>query len=188
MKKFSPLLITGVIVLLIASWIGGSYNSIVQKKVSVDSSWAQVENTFQSRFDLVPQLVSTVKGAANFEQETLTQVTEARTAWMNASTREEKIEASNQNDSALARLLVTVEAYPQLTATAGFQTLQAQIEGIENRLRVARRDYVEITKDYNASISMVPKNIIANMFGFKPEPYFTATEGSETAPVIDFSK
>ena len=187
MKKFSPLLITGIILLVIASWIGSTYNSLVQKKVSVDSSWAQVENTFQSRFDLVPQLVSTVKGAANFEQETLTQITEARTQWQNASSREEKIEAASQGDSALARLLVTVEAYPQLTATAGFQTLQAQIEGIENRLRVARRDYVNTTQAYNASISMVPTNIIARMFGFQIEPFFTAAEGSQTAPVIDFS-
>jgi LemA protein len=179
-------IIIGVLLLFIL-WIGGTYNSLIRAKIVVDTSWAQVENNYQTRFDLVPNLQSIVQGAANFEQETLTAVTEARTQWQSATTRDEQVAAGSSFDSALSRLLVTVEAYPQLTATEGFRTFQAQLEGVENRIRVARMDYNNSVGTYNTFIVTFPRNVVANLFGFNPEPFFQATQGAEQAPQIDFS-
>jgi LemA protein len=181
-------------VVAVAGWVGGTYNRLVTSRENVDKSWSSVESEYQKRADLVPNLVATVKGAANFEQTTLTQVTEAR-----AKATQVKVDLNDPNSvqqfsaaqgelsSALSRLLVSVEAYPELKATQNFSDLQNQLEGIENRISVARKDYSAAAKDYNVLRGKVPANIVAGVFGFDERKYFEAEAGAETAPTVDFS-
>jgi LemA protein len=177
--------ILGVAVLF-ALWVWSGYNGLVSSKGNVDAQWAQVETQYQRRFDLVPNLVSTVKGAANFEQSTLTAVTAARTQWMQAPSRNEKVDAAGTFDSALSRLLVTVEAYPQLQATQAFRDFMTQLEGTENRIATARRDYNNAVMSYNVKVRQFPANILAGMFGFEAEKSFESAPGSEKAPSVNF--
>jgi len=176
----------------------GSYNSMVSLSQGVDSQWAQVQNDYQRRFDLIPNLVSTVSGAANFEKSTLTAVTDAR-----ASVGQVKIDPSKAPtdptqlaafqkaqdglSSALSRLLVVSENYPALKATANFRDLQAQLEGTENRIAVSRRDFNNACQGYNTAIKQFPGVLMAGMFGFQPKPYFEAQAGAETAPKVNFN-
>jgi LemA protein len=175
---------------------GCGYNRLVSLQQEVDKQWAQVENVYQRRADLIPNLVATVSGSANFEKSTLVQITEAR-----ASVG--KIDASQvQNDpakfaefekaqsslgSALSRLLVVSENYPQLKSSANFMELQAQLEGTENRISVERGRYNDVVQRYNTATKSFPTLIYAGHFGFKEKPYFTATTGSDVAPKVDFS-
>ncbi|UPA22017.1 LemA family protein [Candidatus Peribacteria bacterium] len=185
--KFSWKLIIPAILLLLAAWVFSSYNGLVTQKENVDNSWRQVETQYQRRFDLVPNLVSTVKGAANFEQSTLTAVTEARTQWLNAGgNREAGVLAAQNLDSALSRLLVSVEAYPQLQATQAYRDLMTQLEGTENRIATARKDYNDVVRDYNIRVRTFPGNIVASFFGYVPEAGFQSTPGAETAPSVQF--
>jgi len=179
------------IILLLGLWLVGQYNSLVGLDVEVQNKWAEVETQYQRRADLVPQLVSTVQGAAEFEQSTFVDVTEARTQWLNSqsdpnATIEDQMAASNSFDSAFSRLLVTVEAYPELNATEGFMTLQSQLEGNENRISVARKDYNDEVTVFNGTVRKVPKNLIASIFGFDQYPLFESSEGAEVAPTIEF--
>lgn len=176
------------IIVLAVLWVFSAYNGLVTERENVDTSWRQVETQYQRRFDLVPNLVSTVKGAANFEQETLTAITEARTNWLNAGTRDAQVAAAQQAESALSRLLVTVESYPTLTATQSFRDLMVQLEGTENRVAVARKDYNETVRVYNLRVKRFPGNIIANMFGYDAELGFQSTPGSENAPGVNFEE
>lgn len=171
------------------------YNSMVQKDESVESAWSNVETQYQRRSDLIPNLVATVKGYADFEQETLTQVVEARAKASSIQVdagdlSQEKIaafqEAQSQLSGALSRLLVTVERYPDLKASQQFSQLQAQLEGTENRISVARDNYNEAVRDYNSYIRKFPTNLIAGMFDFKQKGYFEAESGSEQAPEVQF--
>lgn len=180
-----------VLLILVVLWGVGVYNSLITKEAGVEQAWAQVEVQYQRRADLIPNLVETVSGAANFEQSVLVGVTEARTAWQNtasdpSATLEDQIAASNAFDSALSRLLVTVEAYPTLTATEGFQSLQVQLEGTENRIAVARSDFNEVVTDYNVTVRRFPTNFFANLFGFDEQSTFEAEAGSEVAPDVNF--
>jgi len=182
--------VLGIIVLL-ALWVVGKYNGLIGLEGAVTNSWAQVETEYQRRADLVPQLVSTVEGAADFEQSTLLAVTEARTNWLNVdsdpnATVDDKIVASQTFDSAFSKLLVSVEAYPTLTATETFVTLQAQLEGTENRISVARMDYNTAVTEYNVAIRRIPTNIVAGIFGFDAHTVFESAEGSEVAPDVNF--
>jgi LemA protein len=191
MKKFSPWYIVLGVVVLLALWLVMSYNGLVTSRGNVAKEWAQVETQYQRRVDLVPNLVSTVKGAANFEQETFLQVTEARSAWAQAKTigdRGQEIAAAANFDSALSRLLVTVEAYPQLQATAAFRDLMTQLEGTENRVATARKDYNDAVFSYNIRVQRFPGMLAATLFGFAPEKSFEAAPGSDTAPAVDFTK
>ncbi len=191
MKKISPWIFVLGFALIIGLWIVGAYNGFVTSKGNVDRQWAQVETQYQRRVDLVPNLVGTVKGAANFEQETFKEVTEARSAWAQAKTvgnRGQEIQAANNFDSALSRLLVTVEAYPQLQATQAFRDLMTQLEGTENRIAVARKDYNDAVFSYNVRVQRFPGKVAAILFGFVPEKSFEATPGSDIAPVVDFTK
>lgn len=175
--------------------IVGSYNGLVTKQESVDKQWANVENVYQRRMDLIPNLVNTVKGVANFEQSTLTAVIEARA---NATKMtidpknltQEQLNKFQQNQSgisqALGRLMVVVEKYPELKATANFTELQAQLEGTENRCTVERMNYNTEAQAYNTSRRSFPTIIIANMFGFTEKPYFKAEQGAEKAPTVQF--
>lgn len=179
-------ILIGVGVLLLG-WVFVTYNGLVSAKGAVEGNWAQVETQYQRRFDLIPNLEATVKGAANFEQSTLREVTEARTKWMGAgSSREDQIAAAGQFDSALSRLLVTVEAYPQLQATQSFRDFMTQLEGTENRIATARMDYNNSVQSYNVKVRTLPTSIIAGVLGFSAEEYFDNTAGSENAPSVDF--
>ncbi len=192
------LLAVGVlVVVLIAAIVGGSYNRIVRLSQGVDSQWAQVQNVYQRRADLVPNLVATVSGAANFEKSTLTEITTARASVGQvkldpnaAPTDPAKLQAfeaaQGQLSSALSRLLVVVEKYPDLKATEGFRDLQAQLEGTENRISVERRDFNTAVQDYNTAIKSFPTVFYAGALGFNPKPYFTATAGAETPPKVQF--
>ncbi|MEI7580154.1 MAG: LemA family protein, partial [bacterium] len=137
--------------------------------------------------DLIPNLVSTVKGVANFEQTTLTAVVNARSAWASAGTQEQKVDAANQLDSAISRLLVTVEAYPTLTATQAYKDLMVSLEGTENRISFARGEYNTAVQSYNAAIKTFPGNVMAGMFGFSPKKFYESKPGSEDSPVVDFN-
>lgn len=189
----------GVIILVVLAifGIGGcAYNGMVQKQEAVKSAWSQVENVYQRRSDLIPNLVNTVKGAANFEKETLTAVIEAR-----ASATQVKIDPNNLNpesiqkfeqaqsgvSSALSRLLVSVERYPELKANQNFRDLQVQLEGTENRITEERRKFNLVVQEYNSSIRSFPNNMMAGMFGFTEKAYFEAiTPGAEKAPEVSF--
>ncbi len=186
MKRSPALLIVLAIAAAIGLWLWSGYNGLVASKGAVDAQWAQVETQYQRRFDLIPNLVSTVKGAANFEQETFTAVTAARSQWQAAPNRAGKIEAASTVESSLSRLLVTIEAYPQLQATQAFRDLMTQLEGTENRIAVARKDFNEAVQSYNVGVRQFPRNIVAGIFGFTPEASFSATPGSENAPAVNF--
>lgn len=193
-KRNTIILIVGVIV-LIAFWLISKYNGLVSKEENVDSKWAQVENVYQRRADLIPNLVATVKGYAEHEQQVLTDVIAARSQATSVNFNadnltEENIQAfqaaQDQLSGALSRLLVTVEKYPDLKANQNFMELQAQLEGTENRITVERKNFNDAVKDFNSSVRRFPTNIIANMFGFEKKAYFESAEGSEVAPKVEF--
>lgn len=193
------LVILVVLVIIVGLSFAGTYNRLVGLGQEVDKSWAEVENQYQRRADLVPNLVATVQGAANFEKETLTAVTEARASVGRATVQAGKAPtdpaalaqyeaAQNQLGSALQRLLVVSERYPDLKANASFRDLQAQLEGTENRITVARGRFNEAAQSYNTVLMRFPTNMIAGMFGFKERPYFKAvTPGAEKAPNVQFN-
>lgn len=183
-------IITGLLVFLISIFglsFVAIYNGLVSANQNVDEKWSQVENQYQRRADLIPNLVQTVKGYAAHEREVFEEVTRARSQWGEAKTRQEKIDAAGGLDSAISRLLLVVENYPQLKANENFISLQAQLEGTENRITVARMDYNEAVKSYNVKIRSIPSNVIADMFGYQDRPYFEAEEGSERVPVVNFT-
>jgi LemA protein len=192
MKKFILFLLGTASIFSMSSC---SYNSLVSLDEQVKTQWAQVENAYKRRADLIPNLVNTVKGAANFEQKTLTDVIEARSKATQikvdpANLTPEKLkqyqDAQGQLGSALGRLLSVTENYPQLRATESFKELQSQLEGTENRISVEREKFNSFTKDYNTKVRSFPSNISANMFGFKEKPYFQAPAGSDKAPTVAF--
>lgn len=184
----------GLIFVLFAA---GGYNRLVRLSQGVDQQWAQVQNVYQRRADLIPNLVSTVSGAANFEKSTLENVVAARasvgqvkispnTAPDDAAKLAEFDRAQTQLSSALSRLLVVVERYPELRATQNFQTLQAQLEGTENRISVERGRFNQSVQSYNTAVKSFPAILYAGVFGFHPKPYFAAQPGAETAPKVQF--
>ena len=185
--------------ILLVVGIGGctSYNGLVNRSTQVDQSWAQVQNVYQRRADLIPNLVSTVSGAANFEKSTLAEITEARAsvgrvqlpaggAPTDPAKFAEFEKAQGQLGGALSRLLVVAERYPNLTATAGFRDLQAQLEGTENRISVERGNFNTAVQAYNVAQKSFPAVIFAGMFGHNVRPYFTATAGADTPPPVKF--
>lgn len=182
--------------LIIASSLSScGYNSMVEKREAVNGAWGNVESAYQRRADLVPNLVNTVKGAANFEQTTLTQVIEARSKATSIQLKADDLTQENldkfqaaQEDlkGALSRLLVTVEQYPELKATAAFMELQAQLEGTENRINTERNRFNDAVQDYNAYIAKFPQVFIAKMFGFTEKAYFKAAAGADKAPEVKF--
>lgn len=186
MKKFSVLWVILGGLLLLAPWVFGSYNGLIRQKEGVDAAWAQVETQYQRRFDLVPNLVNTVKGAAEFEQQTFTDLAEARSRWQTSTSRDDKIAAADSLGPALGRLIAVAENYPQLQATQAFRDLMAQLEGTENRISVSRKDFNDVVQSYNVSVKTFPRNIIAGMLGFAPEKFFQNAPGSENAPSVNF--
>lgn len=187
----------GIILLIIVIIAGIGYNRLVKLSQGVDASWAQVQNVYQRRADLIPNLVATVSGAANFEKSTLTEITEARAsvgqvkldpnaAPTDAAKLAEFDRAQARLGSALSRLLVVVEKYPDLKATANFRDLQAQLEGTENRISVERRDFNLAVQKYNTAVKSFPEVFYAGALGFSAKPYFAATPGAETPPKVQF--
>jgi LemA protein len=182
--------------LIIGVWAVGKYNALVPLSQSVDAQWAQVQNVYQRRADLIPNLVKTVEGAANFEKSTLTDIVNAR-----ASVGQVKIDPSKAPDpatlakfqqaqdglsSALSRLLVVVEKYPDLKSNQNFLNLQSQLEGTENRISVERGNFNNVVKAFNTAVQLFPTNLIAGFFGYKVKPYFEAKAGSDTPPAVNF--
>ncbi|TXB65985.1 LemA family protein [Vicingus serpentipes] len=196
MKK--SLIILGVVALIIMiaiSSIVGSYNNMVTMDESVSGQWSQVENVYQRRADLIPNLVNTVKGYASHEKETLEGVIEARSkatqttidpSKLNAESIKQFAAAQDGLSSALSKLMVVVERYPDLKANQNFLELQAQLEGTENRISVERKKFNDTAKEYNTFIRKFPKNIWAGMFGFEKRDYFEAQAGAEKAPEVQF--
>ena len=180
------LIVILVIVLIFFNTFKGAYNKLVALDEGVNSAWAQVENQLQRRLDLIPNLVNTVKGYAEHEMDVLTAVTNARSRVGSAQTIPEKIDANRQLTSALGRLLVVVENYPNLKADQNFLALQSQLEGTENRIAVERRRYNETTRTYNTVVRKFPDNIIANMFGFERKSFFEAAEEAKEVPEVKF--
>jgi LemA protein len=199
MKKFALgcgalVVLLGIIVLAGGCAIN---NRLIGLSQNVDSKWAQVQNQYQRRYDLIPNLVNTVKGAADFEKSTITEVTEARASVgqvklnpnqaPNDAAQLEKFEkAQGQLSSALSRLLVVAERYPDLKATQNFRDLQAELAGTENRIAVERMRFNEAVQGYNTSVKVFPNVLIAGARGFQPKPYFRSTEGAETPPKVQF--
>jgi LemA protein len=188
-----------IVILIVGISFAGTYNRLVSLSQDVDKQWAEVENQYQRRADLVPNLVQTVQGAATFEKETLTAVTEARASVGRATINPGKAPtdpetlarfqaAQDQLGSALQRLLVVSERYPELKANQNFRDLQAQLEGTENRITVARGRFNDSAQAYNTAVKSFPTNFIGGMFGFKEKPYFKATTpGAEQAPKVQFN-
>lgn len=196
MKTGNIVLIAVVLFILLLGGCGCSrYNTLVKSDENVEAKWNNVQSDYQRRADLIPNLVNTVKGAANFEQETLTQVIEARakatSVNINASeltpeNMEQFQQAQGELNSALSRLLVTVERYPELKANQNFMDLQKQLEGTENRIKVSRNDFNAAVQTYNTSVRSFPNNIFAGMFGFERRQGFAADEGAQNAPNVEF--
>jgi len=193
------LIVLGVLAALVVLgvlFLSGQYNGLVNRAQAVDAQWAQVQNVYQRRADLIPNLVATVSGAANFEKSTLTEVTSARASvgkvqlnasgTPNATQLAQFEQAQGALGSALSRLLVVAENYPTLKATANFQELQAQLEGTENRISVERGRFNELARDYNSAIKRVPAVLFAGLMGFTEKPYFAAKPGADTPPAVSF--
>jgi len=198
MKK-SWIIIGGVILLgiIIFMSLKGTYNGLVTSEENVNKKWADVQGAYQRRTDLIPNLVSTVKGYADFEQETLIKVIEQRASAtkptinvdptkLDANTLAQFQKTQDELGSALGKLMVVVEKYPDLKANQNFLQLQAQLEGTENRINVERRNFNEAVQLYNSSLRSFPTNILAGMFGFEKKPYFEAQAGAENAPKVEF--
>lgn len=178
----------GVFILFFVSFLIGSYNSLVQQKIEAQTQQAQIETQLQRRFDLVPNLVSSVKGAMAQEREVFEAIADARTKYAGVSSgTPEKLEAATRYESALGRLLLIMENYPQLLSIEAVRDLMVQLEGTENRISVARQRYNEAVQKYNSSTRVFPKNIIASVFGFKELPFYKGVEKSEQAPTVDFN-
>lgn len=194
-KGLITLIVVVVVVIIIYSWAKSTYNGMVTKEEAVESAWSQVENVYQRRADLVPNLVATVKGYAAHEQETLESVVSARAkatqTTVDASTLDEESikkyqQAQGELGSAIGRLLMITENYPDLKANENFLELQAQLEGTENRITVERQKFNETAKEYNTTIRKFPATIFASIFGFERKPYFEAAEGADVAPKVEF--
>ena len=194
-KGWITLAVVVVVVLMLFSWFKGTYNDMVTRSEAVQAQLGNIENQYQRRADLIPNLVNTVKGYAAHETQTFTEVTEARAkaTSINLSADDltpEKLaefqQAQAQVRSALGRLIAVSESYPDLKANQNFLELQAQLEGTENRISVARKQFNEVARTYNVSVRRFPANLVAKMFGFEQKPYFESAEGSEAAPQVQF--
>ncbi|HNR17873.1 MAG TPA: LemA family protein [Chitinophagaceae bacterium] len=193
-KKFSGYIVGGAILLVLLTWIITSYNSLVKKQEKVKLQWSEVQNTYQRRLDLIPNLVNVVKGVSDFEQTTLEKITEARSRAITGLSNNELTAENYQQQSRLQdtlaaaanRLIIQIERYPALKGTAAYAGLQTQLEGTERRIRVARNDFNETVADYNKKVRGFPSNLVAGIFGFKRKEGFEAVSGTEKAIEIKF--
>jgi LemA protein len=179
--------IIGLVLLIIIATVWGSYNSLVRLDQNVDKNWADVQTQYQRRVDLIPNLVNVVESYAIFERDTLTQITALRSQWQNAPSQEAQVQAGNQLEGALSRLLLIAENYPQLQTNQNFLSLQDSLAETENMVATARTRYNGAVRDYNSAVRVFPSNVIAGMFGFSTRTYFEATPGSDQAPVVNIT-
>ncbi|MGB4205693.1 MAG: LemA family protein [Bacteroidales bacterium] len=195
MTKSLKILVVILVLVAIISWLAGIYNGMVKGQERVESQWAQVENVYQRRADLIPNLVATVKGYADFERQTLTDVIDARAKATSVNINPQNLdenslqrfqEAQNELTGALSRLMVVVERYPELKANQNFLELQSQLEGTENRIAVERNRFNEVAQQYNTLIRTFPRNIFASLFGFERKPYFEADQEASKPPKVEF--
>ncbi|MBU1131724.1 LemA family protein [Patescibacteria group bacterium] len=185
MKALKYIIPIVVVLLIVVMWIVGFYNGVVELSAQVDNQWAQVETQYQRRFDLIPNLVNSVKGMLTQEQKVFGDIADARTRYSGAATVNEKAEAATQVEGALGRLLVIMENYPELKSNETVQNLMVQLEGTENRISVERKRFNDAVKTYNVKIKRFPNNLLAGMFGFDARVFFEAVEGAETAPEVN---
>ena len=197
MKGFLIVVGVGVLALLLVGGCGvGAYNGIVTKEEKIEAAWSEIQNQYQRRFDLVPQLVATVKGAADFEQSTLTELTEARASVGKVALPKEVpddpaklkafFEAQDQLSGALSRLLVVAENYPSLKATENFLSLQDSLGGTENRIAVSRRDYIDAVREYNVAIRRFPGSLVSGLLGFEKHAQLETPAGTTERPAVEF--
>ncbi len=179
-------MIVGAVVLLVVIYFFGTYNSFVNGREAINGQWAQVETVYQQRFDKIPNLVNAVKGAMKQEQAVFDKIAEARTQYGSATTVDQKAAAATNVESALGRLLVVMENYPQLKSIDTVQTLMVQIEGTENRISVERMRFNDAVQVFNAKVQRFPSSIVAGIFGFTTRTYFEAQPGAENAPSVNF--
>ncbi len=184
--KNKALWILLAIVVVVALYVWGVYNGLINKNEAVTNQWAQVETQYQRRFDLIPNLVESVKGIFNQEQAVFNALAEARTRYSGAVSVGDKAAAATQVETALGRLLAVIENYPQLKSAENVQTLMVQLEGTENRISVERKRYNDNVRDLNVAVKRFPTNIIAGIFGFSEQTYFEAASGAENAPQVQF--
>ncbi len=174
-----------LLVVLPILWLWATYNGLVTKDIAVEAQWAQVESQYQRRADLIPNLVSSVRGYLTFERDLLTNITQLRSQWQSAATQEDRIKFGTALDSAIGRLLVVVENYPELKADRTVTQLMDELAGTENRIAVERMRYNDAVRDFNTAIRRFPANFVASSFGFEKKLYFSATPGSEEAPEVN---
>lgn len=179
-------IIIGIIIIIIGGYFWTTYNSFVKQNEGVNAQWAQVESQYERRFDLIPNLVESVKGVMKQEQAVFGEIADARTRYAGAKTSDEKASAAGQVETALGRLLVVMENYPQLKSADTVQSLIAEISGTENRIAVERMRYNELVRDYNVGVKTFPRSAIASMFGFSSRTMFESKEGAENAPSVKF--
>lgn len=184
MKKIIVVVLIVIVALALYGW--SVYNKMVTANEAVTNQWAQVETQYQRRFDLIPNLVESVKGAMQQEEKIFGDLADARTKYADAATINEKVEAATGVENALGRLLVIMENYPQLKSVDTVQTLMAQLEGTENRINVERKRYNDVTRDFNVMIKRIPANLFASWFGFTEKKYFEAAQGAENTPAVKF--
>jgi len=186
--KFKPWMWILAVVIILGLWFFASYNGLVKRELEVDRAWSDIEVQYQRRFDLIPNLVNTVKGYAGFEERVITEVTAARSRWQGAvgtGNVNEAVAAANQFEGALGRLIAVAENYPDLKASQTYLSLMDELAGTENRVAVARSRYNEAATSYNYAVRRIPTNIIAGMFGFEKKTLFEAKAGAEEVPVVN---
>lgn len=187
MQRNMKWIIVVAVIVIIAVWAMGKYNYFITANEAIDAQWAQVENQYQRRFDLIPNLIGTVKGLTQQELAVVTAVTEARTRYAGATTTDQKAAAAGQVESSLGRLLVIAESYPQIASAQSFRDLMTQLEGTENRISVERMKYNDLVRTYNSNVKTFPSSILAGLFGKSEHAYFEVTAEAQANPKVDFS-
>lgn len=186
-QKNKILMIVLLVVVLLIFWVIGKYNFFITQNEAINSQWAQVENQLQRRFDLIPNVVNTVKGITKQEKDVFGELAEARTRYSGSNTVDEKVKAAGQLESSLGRLLVIAENYPQLKSSESFRDLTTQLEGTENRISVERMKYNDLVKTLNANVKRFPNSILASIFGVSERSYFEVTDEAKVTPKVDFN-
>jgi LemA protein len=189
--RLGCILVIGILVLIViiaGAVLWGNYNSLVTKSQAIDGQWAQVETQYQRRYDLIPNLVEAVKGYMTQEKTVFAQIADARTKYAGAQTTDAKVAASGDVESALGRLLVIMENYPELKSVQTVTQLMDELAGTENRISIERKRYNDLVLDYNTTIKIFPTNLMASIFNFSPHEYFKSASGADQAPKVDFSK
>ena len=177
-----------IVAVLLVLWFFGTYNSFIALDQGVNNSWAKVETQYQRRVDLIPNLINTIQGSGNFEQETLTKLSELRTQWQTQPEQSQRVQTANQLESTISKLLLVAENYPTLQTTQAYRDLLVQLEGTENRVAFARNEFNDTVKSFNTATKQIPGSWVAGFMGLTEKEFFEATtQGAENAPVVDFN-